>query len=73
MRSRSSGVVGPVDRPPERCGARSVGSGRKRRVRPWAGGLRAVRFRYNLLTGTSVMLGSILRYPPLSMIHGCSR
>ena len=28
---------------------------------------------YSLLTGTSVMLGSILRYPPLSMIHGCSR
>jgi hypothetical protein len=25
---------------------------------------------YNLLAGTRVMLGSILRYPPLSMIHG---
>ena len=31
------------------------------------------RERYNLLTGTSVMLGSILRYPRLSMIQGCSR
>ena len=30
-------------------------------------------YLYSLFTGTSVMLGSILRYPPLSMIHGCSR
>ena len=29
--------------------------------------------RYNLLIGTSVMLGSILRYPRLSMIQGWSR
>jgi len=29
--------------------------------------------RYSLLTGTSVMLGSILRYPRLSMIQGWSR
>lgn len=28
---------------------------------------------YSLLAGTSVMLRSILRYPPRSMIHGCSR
>jgi hypothetical protein len=30
-------------------------------------------YRYSLLTDTSVMLGSILRHPPLSMSHGCSR
>ena len=29
--------------------------------------------RYNLLAGTSVLLGSILRYPRLSMVQGCSR
>ena len=29
--------------------------------------------RYNLLIGTSVMLGPILRYPRLSMIQGWSR
>ena len=27
-------------------------------------------YLYSLFTGTSVMLGSTLRYPPLSMIHG---
>lgn len=30
-------------------------------------------WRYSLRTGTRVMEGSTLRYPPLSMIHGCSR
>jgi hypothetical protein len=31
---------------------------------------RQAAYAYSLLTGTNVMVGSILRYPPLSIIHG---
>jgi hypothetical protein len=34
---------------------------------PWR---KQAAYLYSLLTGTSVMLASILRCPPLSMIHG---
>jgi hypothetical protein len=40
------------------------------RIAAWMAGSYQKRERYNLLAGTRVMLGSILRYPHLSMIQG---